>query len=67
MKSKSSIGKFFSFIGDVRQEVDKITWPSKKEVIFTTIVVFILAVLASLFFSVVDTAVYKVVHSIIGK
>ncbi|MDR3031299.1 MAG: preprotein translocase subunit SecE [Holosporales bacterium] len=67
MKSDSSIGKFFSFVRDVLQEIDKIAWPSRKDVIVTTIVVFVLAVIASIFFSIVDTAVYKIVHYIIGR
>lgn len=67
MSRESSVKRFFSFIGEVRQELSKIAWPSRNEVVLTTIVVFVLAILASLFFSVVDTAVYKVVHSVIGK
>lgn len=67
MSSKSGIGKLFSFIGDVRSEIDKVTWPSRKEVLITTIIVFIIALLASLFFALVDTAWYKIIHTIIGK
>lgn len=67
MSSKSGIGKFFSFIGDVRAEVDKISWPSRKEVIITTIIVFVIALIASLFFALVDTFWYKVIHTIIGR
>ncbi len=67
MKSTSGIGKLFSFYKDVRGEIDKIAWPSRKEVIITTIVVFVLAVMASLFFGIVDTISYKVVHGIIGR
>lgn len=67
MSSKSGIGKLFSFISDVRSEIDKVTWPSRKEVIITTIIVFVIALLASLFFALVDTAWYKIIHTIIGK
>ena len=67
MSSKSGIGKFFSFISDVRSEIDKVTWPSRKEVVITTVIVFIIALLASLFFALVDTAWYKIIHTIIGK
>ncbi|MDR2075301.1 MAG: preprotein translocase subunit SecE [Holosporales bacterium] len=59
--------RMFSFIGEVKSEAEKVSWSGRQEVIMTTIVVFILALLASLFFSVVDTMVYKVVHSIIGR
>jgi preprotein translocase subunit SecE len=67
MKSKSAMSRFFSFMADVRREIDKITWPAKKEVVITTIVVFVLAVIASIFFSLVDTAADKLVHFIIGR
>lgn len=67
MSSKSGIGKLFSFISDVRSEIDKVTWPSRKEVLITTIIVFVIALLASLFFALVDTAWYKIIHTIIGK
>ncbi len=67
MRALSDIKKLFSFLRDVRGESEKITWPGKQEVIITTIIVFALALLASLFFSIVDTMAYKVVHTIIGK
>ncbi|MDR1476426.1 MAG: preprotein translocase subunit SecE [Holosporales bacterium] len=67
MNDKSAISRCLSFIGDVRQELDKITWPSRKEVTITTIVVFVLAVIAALFFSIVDTVAYKVIHFVIGR
>ena len=60
------IKKFFSYLGDVKQEVNKITWPSKQEVIITTIVVFALACVCALFFAVVDTMWYRTVRYLIG-
>ena len=59
--------KFFSFIGEVRAEVDKVTWASRQEVIITTVVVFAIALVASLFFALVDTGWYRVIHAIIGR
>ncbi len=67
MSAVSGIRKFFSFIGDVKTESKKVTWPGKNEVIVTTIIVFVLALIASLFFSVIDTIAYKLVHFIIGR
>ena len=40
----------FEFIQQVRAEVSKVTWPTRKETIVTTIMVIIMAILASLFF-----------------
>lgn len=42
------------FISQVRSEVSKIVWPSRREVLLTTIMVFLLAMVAALFFSLVD-------------
>ena len=67
MSSLFGIKKFFNFIGDVRAEIDKVTWPSRKEVVITTIIVFAIALVASLFFALVDTFWYRVVHTIIGR
>jgi preprotein translocase subunit SecE len=42
------------FIRQVRQEVSKVTWPTRKETTITTAMVFVMVVLASLFFLAVD-------------
>ena len=42
------------FLQEVRQEARKITWPTRKETMITTIMVLIMVVLASVFFLVVD-------------
>lgn len=45
------------FINQVRAEAAKITWPTRREVITTTIMVFIMATLTSIFFFLVDLAI----------
>lgn len=45
------------FISQVRAEIGKITWPARREVITTTIMVFVMATLASIFFFLVDLAI----------
>jgi preprotein translocase subunit SecE len=44
------------FFRQVRQEVAKVTWPSRKETTVTTTMVFVMVVVASLFFLAVDGA-----------
>ncbi|RYG29099.1 preprotein translocase subunit SecE [bacterium] len=51
-KKKTSIPQFFS---QVRAEMRKIVWPSRKETWITSVMVFIMVVLASAFFWIVDT------------
>lgn len=54
------------FIREVRQEASKVTWPTRKETGITTAMVFIMVVLAALFFFLVDTVVAKLIQLILG-
>ena len=54
------------FIREVRQEVSKVTWPTRKETTVTTIMVFIFVFLAAIFFFVVDQALSWVVRLVLG-
>jgi len=45
------------FIQQVRSEVGKVVWPTRREVVLTTIMVFIMAALTATFFSLVDFAI----------
>ena len=42
------------FIQQVRSEVCKVIWPTRREVFLTTVMVFILAALTAVFFAIVD-------------
>lgn len=42
------------FISQVRAEAAKIVWPTRREVVTTTIMVFVMAALFSMFFFLVD-------------
>ena len=43
------------FFRQVRQEIAKVTWPSRKETGISTLMVFIMVVFASVFFLLVDS------------
>ena len=49
--AKTNPAQFFQ---EVRQEVSKVTWPTRKETMVSTAMVFAMVILASLFFFVVD-------------
>ena len=51
-KKKTSIPQFFS---QVRAEGRKIVWPSRKETWITSVMVFIMVLIAAAFFWIVDT------------
>ena len=42
------------FVQQVREEARKISWPSRKEVMISTVMVMIMVTMASIFFLVVD-------------
>ena len=42
------------FIQQVRSEVAKVVWPTRREVFLTTVMVFIMAALTAVFFALVD-------------
>ena len=45
------------FIQQVRAEVSKIVWPTRREVMLTTVMVFIMAALTAIFFGLVDLGI----------
>ena len=44
------------FAQQVRQEVSRVTWPTRKETLQTTVMVFLMVILAAAFFFVIDQA-----------
>lgn len=54
------------FIAQTRAEIAKVVWPSRREVMLTTIMVFIMAALTATFFSLVDMAIRFGLKLIVG-
>ena len=54
------------FVREVRQEVSKVTWPTRKETAITTGMVFLMVILAALFFFLVDQVLAFGVKQILG-
>ncbi len=54
------------FVREVRQEMAKVTWPTRKELVTTTIMVFAMAILAALFFFTVDQIIAWIIQLILG-
>ncbi|MGV8989710.1 MAG: preprotein translocase subunit SecE [Cypionkella sp.] len=45
------------FIQQVRTEVSKVAWPTRREVMLTTVMVFAMAALTATFFSLIDVLI----------
>ncbi len=54
------------FVRDVRQEVSRVTWPSRKETLITTGLVLGLSALAAVFFLVVDQLIQLAMRLVFG-
>ena len=54
------------FVREVRQEMARVTWPTRKETAVTTAMVLAMSVAAALFFFVVDQIIAWVVQLILG-
>ena len=54
----------FKFVQSVKQEAFKVTWPSKKDVMVGSLMVFALATIAAVFFLILDQ-IYKVLLDLV--
>ena len=55
------------FIQQVRNEVSKIVWPTRREVMLTTVMVFIMAALTATFFSLIDLSIRTALSLVINS
>ena len=56
----------FKFMQEVRSETQKVTWPSRRETLITTGMVFVMVALASIFFLVSDQVIWFVITKLLG-
>jgi preprotein translocase subunit SecE len=56
----------FEFIQQVRSETAKVTWPTRKETGITTVMVFVMVIIAALFFLAADQILSWVVTLVLG-
>jgi len=54
------------FLRQVRQEVSRVTWPSRKETTVTTAMVFAMVIIAAGFFFLVDEVLARGVQFVLG-
>lgn len=56
----------FTFLQQVRTETSKVTWPSRRETLISTIMVLVFAFIASVFFFVADQLMAWGIELILG-
>ena len=60
------ITQFKKYLQEVQVEAKKVVWPTRKDTTQTTIVVFGMVILVSLFLWMVDSILSMIVQSVIG-
>jgi preprotein translocase subunit SecE len=56
----------FEFLQQVRTEVSKVTWPTRRETVITTVMVISMSIAAALFFLAADWVLSNVVTLVLG-
>ncbi|MCH9754037.1 MAG: preprotein translocase subunit SecE [Alphaproteobacteria bacterium] len=56
------MGKIFKFFGEVKQEVSKVTWLTRRETIISTGVVLVVVIVFSLLFVLSDFLIFRFVN-----
>jgi preprotein translocase subunit SecE len=56
----------FKFLQEVRTEAQKVTWPTRRETAITTVMVFVMVAIASIFFLIADQIMRFVVTLVLG-
>ena len=56
----------FKFLQEVRAETQKVTWPTRRETAITTLMVFIMAAAAAVFFLIADQIIRFAVTLVLG-
>ncbi|MHB2168167.1 preprotein translocase subunit SecE [Alsobacter sp. R-9] len=56
----------FEFLQQVRAEAAKVTWPTRKETLVTTAMVFVMVIVASIFFLFTDMIIRWVIGLVLG-
>ncbi len=54
------------FIQEVRQETSKVTWPSRRETVTTTAMVFLMVVIVSLSLALIDWVIANGLRLVLG-
>jgi preprotein translocase subunit SecE len=65
VREKNVIDKSIQFLREVKTELKKVTWPSRKQTMGSTVVVIVLVLIISIFLGVVDIGLSKLVQTIL--
>jgi preprotein translocase subunit SecE len=59
-------GKLNAFLGNVKAELQKVTWPSKKDTYGSTMVVIVVVMFCAVYLGVVDMILSRLIQVVLG-
>ncbi|OGK20494.1 preprotein translocase subunit SecE [Candidatus Roizmanbacteria bacterium RIFCSPHIGHO2_02_FULL_37_13b] len=62
MMEKTKTLRSFGFVGDIRDELKKVTWPTRTETIKLTVTVFAISLIVGLYVGIIDVVLAKVLQ-----
>jgi len=65
VKEKNFIDKSIQFLREVKVELKKVTWPSRKQTMGSTVVVLVIVAIISLFLGVVDAGLSGLIRAVL--
>lgn len=65
-KPDGFMGKASQFLREVRAEMKKVTWPSRKQTVGSTVVVVVIVMIISLFLGFADVVLSAMIHLVLG-
>jgi preprotein translocase subunit SecE len=69
-RDKESSVKYFhmavQFLRECKVELKKVKWPTRKELLASTVVVIVLVLVVSLFLGLIDIGLVRIIRSIVG-
>jgi preprotein translocase subunit SecE len=65
-KIKLMIQKVMKFLSEAKAELKKVTWPSPKQTMASTLVVIIIVFIVSIYLGIIDFGLAKLVKFILG-
>ena len=65
-KIKLLMGKITRFLSEAKAELKKVTWPTPKQTLASTLVVLVVVVILAFYFFIIDLILVKLVKYILG-
>jgi preprotein translocase subunit SecE len=59
-------GKMNEFLGNVKAELKKVTWPSKKDTYGSTMVVIVVVIFCAVYLGVIDMILSRLIQVVLG-